>query len=133
MTKTFYVSFGRFFLSIQPKCNPTFLSSIKRCIELKDNDKSEFNFVLVKLCTSKMEWLLFRCVLDAVIATQKCSSRYSPTAAVSYIQFLHSRFQKSIPDWCCLEPAEDKNVKRDANAFVMLSAPYFYDKSDNAL
>ncbi len=93
MTESLYVSFECFFLSIQPKFNPTYLSSIKKCIQLKDNDKSEFNFVLVELCSNKNECFLFRCILGAVTVTQKYVSRHSSIAAVSYIQFLHRRFE----------------------------------------
>ncbi len=104
------MSFECFLFSIQPKFNPTFLSSVKQCVLPKENDKSEFNCVLVELCSNKNECFLFHCILDAVIVTQKFVSRHLSIVAVNYIRFLHRQFQKSMPDLSCLKPTKDKNV-----------------------
>ncbi len=110
VTKTLCMSFECFFLSIQPNFYHTYHSGIKQCIRLKDNDKSEFNFVLVELCSNRSGCFPFHCNLDAFTVTKKFVSRHLSIAAARTIQFLHRRFQSSIPD--LVVPEGNKRQKR---------------------
>ncbi len=118
-----------------PKFSPLYVPSTKQSNQLGENEHSELNFVLAEYTSSKNECALFHCILTAFIATQNCIVWYLLTAAANYIRFLHRWYQNSISDWSdvCLMFTDDKNVKRDTNAFVALSDSYLYDKSEDAL
>ncbi len=122
-----------FYLSIQPNFNPSYGSSIEQCSHLKENDQSEFNFVLAESSAIKYKFHLFHCIQGAFIVTQKLILWYLSIATASHIQFLHHWYPSSIPDWSCLMLTKDRRVKRASNALAMVSISYLYDYLNSSL
>ncbi len=92
-TVTLYEYLECFFLSVQPKLYHTYLSSIKQCIELKDNDKNEFNFVLVEKYSHTNECFLFIALWMQSLLHKSSFYDTNRLRRLATFSFLHRQFQ----------------------------------------
>ncbi len=101
-----------FFLSIQPNFNPYYGSSIEQCSQPKKNDQIEFTFVLAESSSNKDECLLFHCILDAFMVTQKFFLWVVAVATGNYAPFCIADIKNQflIDRASCLEKTKTLNA-----------------------